>query len=125
MFPTFQGNEFIIINKHNKDYNIGDIIVFKSHDKEERFYIKRIVAKENDHIQISNNEVILNNKPLYENYLNKYTETLGNYDEIIPKDEYFVLGDNRKYSKDSRVIGNIKKDDIIGKVSFKITKINY
>ena len=118
MMPTLVDKEKIIIDKigyriSEPDY--GDIILFK-HDEKEN-YIKRIIGKEGDTIEIKDCVVYRNGKALDESYIT--TDKYDNYDKItVPKGTYFVLGDNRSVSLDSRFqsVGNIKRKDIIGKI---------
>ena len=118
MLPTLSDKDLIIINKieyriSNPEY--GDIILFK-HDENEN-YIKRIIGKEGDTIEIKDCVVYRNGQALDEPYI--ATGKYNNFPKtIIPKGTYFVLGDNRSVSFDSRYqsVGNIKREDVIGKV---------
>lgn len=96
-----------------------DIIIFKL---EEREIIKRVIGKPLDHIRITKEGIYVNEKLIDESYVS--TENLActylinsNYNDVIlAEDEYFVLGDNRSVSYDSRYYGPIKEDDITGKL---------
>ncbi len=90
----------------------------------ERFsdkYIKLIIALPGEHIVIKNNQVFVNDVLLEEDYLTN-TYTNGNIDTIVPAESYFVMGDNRTKSSDSRSgsISFIKREEIIGKAFFII-----
>lgn len=122
MYPTYLGNEILLVDKLDNSFEYGDIIIFKSHDKKNRNYIKRIIGTPNDHIVISNGEVFINDKKLDEEYLSDDCITEGDIDMIVPDGEYYVMGDNRQNSKDSRSLGFIKADDILGKISKTIIK---
>lgn len=98
----------------------GDIVVFHYPDNEEELYIKRIIGKEGDKIEGKKGVVYRNGEPLDEPYINEPAEdNFGPFE--VPKDSYFMLGDNRNYSLDSRYWENtyVKKDKIIGKAFFR------
>ena len=91
--------------------------------------IKRVIGLPGDIVSILDNTLYINGEVYVENYLDEGLEyddfelnSLGY--ETIPEDMYFVLGDNREDSLDSREIGLISKDDIIGKVSLRIWPLN-
>lgn len=115
MFPTLKDKQIIVVNKYSKEYNYNDIIVFKNKENNELF-IKRVIGLPNDTITIKNNKLYRNNKLVEESYLKEYVVTLGEINVKVPSNKYFVLGDNRVKSLDSRVLGCISKKDIIGKV---------
>jgi len=116
MLPTIQPDEYIIVNK--TAYSIhepqrGDIIVFHS-PREPKDLIKRIIGLPGDTIEIRNRGVFVNGKVLSE----PYTAERPNYELLpsqVPPDEYFVLGDNRNHSADSRVGWTLPRQNIIGK----------
>lgn len=120
MAPTFHNTQIVLIDKISPlftDYKHGDIVVFFSHDKENNDYVKRVVGVPNDHVVIKDNKVYVNDEQIDENYLAKGTSTEGKIDLVVPKGQYFVLGDNRTISKDSRFIGTIEREDIKGRVA--------
>jgi signal peptidase I len=105
------------------DYKRGDIIIF---EYENMLLVKRIIGKEGDKVKIENGEVFVNNKQLTETYLRagiksylpspEYANLVEGQESVVPKDSYFVLGDNRPASKDSRYkdVGFIKRDKMKG-----------
>lgn len=123
MESTLKENDEVIINKYA--YLISkpkrfDVIVFKQTNKEHSYLnIKRIVGLPGETIQIINGLVYINGEALVETIPVENINNSGLAGESIQleENEYFVLGDNRNYSEDSRFanIGNIVKDDIIGK----------
>lgn len=128
MDPTFHDGEYILTDKISyrfKEPQRGDIIVFKAPRNPDFDYIKRIIAIPGDTISISNGNIYLNSKKLNEDYIKSETIILpGQFikegQEITLKsDEYFVLGDNRSHSSDSRQWGTVPKKDIIGRVFFR------
>ena len=132
MSNTLENGDIIILDKITYnfiDVKRNDIISFYS--EETKYLIKRVIGLPGDYVEIKNNELYINNQKISENYLAENTITndfslseLG-YD-TIPEDKYFVLGDNRSNSKDSRnpEIGLVEKEDIIGKVRFIFWPIN-
>lgn len=115
MEPTFEKNEWVLLKKYDTDYKRGDMVVFKDPQFKESSF-KRIIGLPGEKIKILGNFVFINNKELDENcYLSVGTETLGDIDLTLREGEYFVLGDNRGSSLDSRILGAITKESIIGK----------
>lgn len=108
MNPTLKNGDILLLNKIS-NINRFDIVVIKYNNK---FIIKRVVGMPNDTLKIINGDVYVNNNLLkFENII----KDICNYDEIILKDDqYFILGDNRINSFDSRNIGVISKSNIIG-----------
>ena len=101
----------------------GEIIMFDYPDDPRTLYIKRIIGLPGEHIEISGGVVYINGEPLDEPYLDVVTEgEWGPYD--VPEDSYFMLGDNRNDSADSRYWQNtyLTKDGIVGKAIFKYWK---
>lgn len=119
MNPTLQNREILILNKFDKTFEYNDIIVLNY--KNERL-IKRIIAKPGDYIEYKNHKLYINGKLKKDKFAKDTKEFCLEYFDIkkIPKDQYFVLGDNRNNSIDSRIIGLISKDDIMGTVTFGI-----
>lgn len=125
---TLQDKDITFVEKlslltHN--FKRGEIITFNSNNKNKDVYIKRIIAVAGDQIQIKNEKVYLNKKPLQENYLSAGTMTatgpyLGNKTYTIPNGYVFVLGDNRADSFDSRFFGTINVKDILGHAIIRI-----
>lgn len=120
MYNTLSNNDILILYKLSS-IDRFDIVVLKESDNNETI-IKRIIGLPGDKIKIRNNKIYVNNKIIEDKYA--YGQT-SDYDEItLGEDEYFVLGDNRLISKDSRYFGAIKKDDIKGKVIFRLFPIS-
>lgn len=100
----------------------GDIVIFKYPDNEKENFVKRVIGLPNDVVQIYGGNVYVNGEKLDEPYLLEDMEDDGKeYTYIVPEGCYFMLGDNRNNSKDSRYWTNtyVKKDKIIAKVSFR------
>lgn len=128
MEPTLQNGDNLIVDKITYRFNEPqrfDIIVFPFKYKEDTFYIKRIIGLPGETVQITNEgEIYINDELLKEGYGKEVMLDPGNaYTPItLGEDEYFVLGDNRNNSSDSRSssVGVIHKDDIIGRAWMRI-----
>lgn len=99
----------------------GDIVMFYAPDKENTIYIKRVIGVPGDRIVIQDNKLYINDELITENYIeNPWTKNKGTSEfDVIPEDEYFMMGDNRDNSNDSRVWGTVKKSKIIAKAIFR------
>ena len=128
MYPNFYDKEYILTNiivLHLKNPRLGDVVVFKAPLDPEKDYIKRVIGTPGDKIFIKNGDVYVNGKLLDESpYLKPTVKTYAGLflkeDEEVSadKDEYFVLGDNRSFSSDSREWGFVKRKSIIGESFF-------
>ena len=123
MVPTLQDKEIVFLNKTAYWFGgpkSGDIIVFeKTFDGEKTNYVKRVIGIPGDEIKIQDGKVYRNGVLLREPYLS--IPTYGDIIAVIPDGEYFVMGDNRNLSLDSKSekFGLVKRDEILGKVIFK------
>lgn len=98
----------------------GDIVMFNAPDKEKTIYIKRIIGLPGDTIKIENNKLYINGELYEEKYVkNGWSAMTGTFTYEVPKGEYFMMGDNRDHSNDSRAWGTVKKDEIIAKAIFR------
>ncbi len=128
MATTFEDNEYILTDKISYRLNNpqrGDVIVFKSPRNQEVDFIKRIIGLPGDRIRIWGGRVYLNGQLLDEPYLSPGTVTSSGLFAregltiTVPPGEYFVMGDNRSHSSDSREWGTVTRDEFIGKVFFR------
>lgn len=130
MEPSFYDQEYLIIDEIT--YRLqepirGDIVVFRYPRDPQEYFIKRLIGLPGETIQIKNGDVILYNDEfpngtiLEEPYLGEDVRTYGLTDEktVLGEDQYFVLGDNRSSSKDSRSFGPVDKPFVVGKVLFR------
>jgi len=98
------------------DPNKGDVIIFTYPKEPTRHFIKRVIATEGDSVHIDNGNVFVNSALLQEPYLDPALKDSSNWGpNVVGLGEYFVLGDNRKASNDSRSWGTIKSEHIVGK----------
>lgn len=116
MEPNFKDSDCMLINEFNRYYKRGDVVVFKYPKDESQFFIKRIIGLPGEKVEISQGIVNINGKVLDENsYLGNSIKTNGAVNLTLGSDEYFVMGDNRGFSSDSRAWGALKKNLIVGK----------
>ncbi|MFH1509376.1 MAG: signal peptidase I [bacterium] len=124
MEPSFSSGQYLIINEISYRFSDpvrGEVIVFHPPDGQKSFYIKRIIGLPDDRIEVEAGEVFINGEQLEEDmYLSSDEDTPGNIDETIPEGHYFVMGDNRDGSSDSRSWGTITRDAIIGKAWIRV-----
>lgn len=127
MEPNFYDREYLIIDEISyrlSEPERGDIVVFRYPLDPQEFFIKRLIGLPGESVQIKGGNVIIYNDEnpngvfLNEDYLSKDLKTYGLTEDLITlgDDQYFVLGDNRSSSKDSRSFGPVDKSFIIGKV---------
>ena len=132
MFATLDDNDYLIANKI--DYRLhapqrGDIIILRPPTDNSRDFIKRIIALPGERLLISGGFVYINGHKLDEPYLPEEWVTLNNLygpdGTVVPPNEYFVMGDNRNRSQDSRTFGFIGRDRIDGRAWFRIWPLNH
>jgi signal peptidase I len=109
MKPTLDGGELMILNKLNKEYERFDVVVVDIGSED---IIKRIIAMPGESISCENGIVYVNGRKQEESYSKGITFSFDKV--VLGEDEYFVMGDNREDSKDSRHLGPIKVDNIKG-----------
>lgn len=120
MNNTLADGQILILNKLSSQYERMDIIVFRTSDDK---LIKRVIGLPGDHVKIENNKLYINN-----NLINDYQDDIKTSDfdlkelgyDKIPEGYYFVLGDNRYHSVDSRMIGLVNEKNIEGNIIFRI-----
>jgi signal peptidase I len=138
MVPTFQSGEYVLSDKIS--YRIGepqrgDVIVFHAPPAAECpegtgcDFIKRVIGVPGETIQVHDNHIYINDQPLEESYIPKEFQinpglATKNKSITLGPNEYFVCGDNRPYSSDSRAWGPIHKSDIVGKAFFRYWPLN-
>ena len=114
---TLKDEEVLLLHKFDRKYTYGDIVVVER-EVEKDLIIKRVIALPGDTIYALDGIVYVNNEPIKEEYKKGIT---FDFNEVkVPDDHYFVMGDNRMHSDDSRRMGPISKDNIKGTVKFRI-----
>lgn len=130
MYPTFNDKEYLIVDEISYIINgadRGDVVIFKYPKDTSRFFIKRIIGMPNEKISIEKGEITIFNEEnkngfkLDEPYINEKFETSETY--ITGDDEYFVMGDNRNRSSDSRIWGILPQKLMIGRAYLRLLPI--
>ncbi|EKE20661.1 MAG: hypothetical protein ACD_7C00509G0018 [uncultured bacterium] len=144
MEPNFEDGQYLIVNELGyketdlkiakidsfKEINRGEVIVFKYPLNPKQFFIKRVIGLPKERIKIEKGSVYIYNKDnpsglkLSEDYLPSGLTTKGDNDYLIKDDEYFVMGDNRNHSSDSRMWGPIKTSNVVGRVLLRAWPIS-
>lgn len=140
MLPNFINNEYLIAEKISYDFrqpSRGDVVIFRYPRNPEVIYIKRVIGLPGESIEVKNGAIFIakpgeTKKELKENYLSPTVKTLA-YNDKSDSDEYkidlkerefFVLGDNRDHSSDSREWGVLPQGNIIGRVWITVTPLD-
>jgi signal peptidase I len=134
MFATLDDNDYLIANKI--DYRLhapqrGDIIILRPPNNNSTDFIKRVIALPGERLLIRDGVVYINGHRLIEPYLPEAWVVFANWPVnspngmVIPPNQYFVMGDNRNKSQDSRYFGPIGRDRIDGRAWFRIWPLNH
>ncbi|MEA1937386.1 MAG: signal peptidase I [Patescibacteria group bacterium] len=124
MEPNFYDGDYLIVNEISYRFDNpqrGDVIIFHYPNDPRQFFIKRVIGLPGEKIEIKNSKITIYNKEnpdglvLDEFYLPKTAVIIKDYSQELKNDEYYVLGDNRTASSDSRVWGVLEKRYIVGK----------
>ena len=122
MMPSLEDQERIFVNKfvyRLEPIERGDIVVFRYPRDPSKSYIKRVIGMAGDHIRIDGGQVFVNDEPLNEDYVPASYADMRSYPEtVVPENSYFVLGDHRSMSNDSRDFGPVNQSFIYGKAVF-------
>ena len=117
MQPTLSGNELMILKKYDTNYKRFDIVVVNKSVEGDNL-IKRVIGLPGETIRYDNEKLYINDEVFEDPYASGVTGTFQSI--TLGEDEYFVMGDNRTISLDSRVLGPIKRAEIEGTVNFII-----
>lgn len=120
MNDTLQNGEIMLLKKYDKSFDRFDIVVFNF--KNVRL-IKRVIGLPGEHVTFKNNKLYINDKEVKQDMITKETNDFDLSQlgiEVIPDGYYFVVGDNRGDSTDSRIIGLVSEKDILGTTNFVI-----
>ena len=124
MNPTLANGEILLLEKYDRDFSRFDIVVLKYNNNR---LVKRIIGLPGDKVSYINGDLYINGNIVNEDFDHANTKNFSlseiGYDKI-PEGYYFVVGDNRTNSLDSRIFGLVKKSNIQGKVVFRLLPIN-
>ena len=122
MMPWLQDQERIFVNKfvyRFEDIHRSDIVVFRFPLDPTKSYIKRVVGLPGDEVEVIRGQLYINGKRIDEPYIREEFRDLGTYPPItVPDESYYVLGDHRNTSNDSRTWGTVGRDFVVGKAVF-------
>ncbi|MCR4274991.1 MAG: signal peptidase I [Candidatus Campbellbacteria bacterium] len=130
MDPTFASGEYLIVDEISYKFEQpqrGDVIIFKYPLDTSKYFIKRIIGLPSEHLTITGSTIVIQNAEnpdgltLNETYLTH--KTFGDVDVVLGVNEYFVLGDNRPASSDSRIWGSLKEEFIIGRALVRLLPV--
>jgi signal peptidase I len=150
MEPNFEDNQYLIVNEFGyketkigvankdlftlnsfKDLSREDVVVFRYPKNRSQFFIKRVIGLPGEKIEVKDNKVKIFNDTNQDGlildesqYLSSAEKTFGDLTLTLKENEYFVMGDNRMFSSDSRFWGPVSKADIVGKVTFRAWPLN-
>jgi signal peptidase I len=132
MVPTLKVGDRVLVNKLSyklHDVHRGDVVVFERPPGEDdpriKDLIKRVIGLPGDEIEARDGRVFVNGKALDEPYLPSGTQTLNLPAQKVPAKSYFVMGDNRTNSRDSRVFHAIGKHLIVGRAFVRVWPVNH
>jgi signal peptidase I len=122
MEPRIDSGEYVIIN--TLAYRLGtpkrgDLIAFRHERSAEAVYLKRVIGVPGDRVAIERGAVVLNGQRLAEPYV-RFRDARSAKESLVPQHAYYVLGDNRANSDDSRAWGFVDESDVIGRAMFAI-----
>lgn len=122
MLPMLKDQDRLFINKmvyRVEDIHRGDVVVFLYPRDHSKSYIKRVIALPGDDLRIDHGEVFVNRKRVVEKYVpTRFEDERSQAEMVVPPHEYFVMGDHRSISSDSRDFGPVERNLIYGKAAF-------
>ncbi|MCF7835678.1 MAG: signal peptidase I [Candidatus Marinimicrobia bacterium] len=133
MVPNFENGEYLIVDEfsyHFREPGRGEVIIFRYPQDPSRFFIKRIIGLPKEKIEIEDSVITIYNDDfpegmtINESYLQEGLKTNNDMIMILDENEYFVLGDNRPMSSDSRTWGSLEKDMVIGRAWIRLWPLN-
>ena len=127
MEPNFLDGDYLIVDEISYRFETprrGEVIIFRYPLEPSQFFIKRVVGLPGENVEVKDGKVYINGSELNETKYLQNIETVGNVEVKLDKDEYFVLGDNRDASSDSRKWGEVDKKLIIGRAWLRAWPVN-
>lgn len=128
MVPNFHNGDYLIVDEFSYRFLLdparGEVIVFKFPGDTSQKYIKRVIALPGENVEIKEGKVYVSGKGepelLQEPYLDPKERTEGFTSLLLKENEYFVMGDNREFSSDSRRWGVLPREDVIGRALIRV-----
>ena len=133
MKPNFHDGNYLVIDELSyrlREPARGEVVVLRAPNSPNEFFIKRVVGLPGERIVVEDGHVRIYSEEhpegavLQESYLPNNNLTYGNVDTLLRKDEYFVLGDNRLSSSDSRFWGTLRRSEIIGRAVIRVFPVS-
>lgn len=131
MVPTFHDGEYLIVDEISyilSNPKRDDVVVFKYPNDTKKFFIKRIIGLPNEVVDVNGNEITITNKEhpdglkLDQSYITNASQDVKHFE--LKNDEYFVMGDNRPSSSDSRYWGAVPKNLLVGRAFLRLLPIS-
>ena len=133
MEPNFHNGDYLIIDEISyrlREPQRGEVVVFHYPNNESTYFIKRVIGLPGERLLIKDGKIRVFNEDspdgflADEKYLPSYTQTVGEKEVVLKNTEYFVMGDNRGFSFDSRSWGPLQKAEIVGVVRLRLWPLN-
>lgn len=133
MEPNFSNGNYLLIDELSyrfREPKRGEVIVFRYPGDEKTFYIKRLIGLPGERVVVKDGKIVIYNNEnpqgfmLAEDYIDQGIRTLGKSDVSLDANQFFVLGDNRYYSFDSRNWGTVSRDEIVGIARLRLLPVS-
>ncbi|MBI2113250.1 MAG: signal peptidase I [Candidatus Wildermuthbacteria bacterium] len=131
MEPNFHNGDYLIVDELSyrfRDPSRGEVVVLRFPGNPSQNYIKRIIGLPGETVEVKDGKVFITRESksteLDEEYLSSWLETPGSLKKNLGEKEYFVMGDNRPYSSDSRAWGTLEREFIVGKALLRVFPLN-
>lgn len=133
MEPNFSNGNYLLIDELSyrfREPKRGEVIVFRYPGDEKTFYIKRLIGLPGERVVVKDGKILIYNNEnpqgfmLAEDYIDQGIRTLGKSDVSLDANQFFVLGDNRYYSFDSRNWGTVSRDEIVGIARLRLLPVS-
>ena len=133
MEPTFESGEYLIIDELSYHFELpkrGQVIIFRYPKDPSKYFIKRVIGLPGETVEMRGRDIIIRNDEFPDGFKleQEYLDPKNTRDDFLTtsldEDEYFVLGDNRTASSDSRIWGELPEEDIVGRALFRLFPVS-